>query len=179
MTSAEIDRLLFVLIGALAVTGGVSLVSGSPGAAWLFVAHDLLAGLLAVAVVAKLRASVPRAVRGRRWARLAVGLVVTLAALGSLVAGFAWVAGGSLVWLDVGPLRWSLLTVHAVLGLALLPLLVVHLMPKRWRVLRVATMRLRGSSPTVSRRTLLRAAGFGAVAIGLVGTATNLDRLAG
>ncbi len=178
MTSAAIDRLLFVLIGALAVTGGVSLVSGAPGAAWLFVAHDLLAGLLAVAVVAKLRASVPRAVRAGRWPRLAVAIVVTTAAVGSLAAGFAWVAGGALVWLDVGPIRWSLLTIHAVLGVALAPLLVVHLVPRRWRVLRIPAARLQ-DSPNLSRRALLQAAGSSVIAIGLVVAATNLDRLAG
>jgi DMSO/TMAO reductase YedYZ molybdopterin-dependent catalytic subunit len=178
VTSAAIDRLLFVLIGALAVTGGVSLISGAPGAAWLFVLHDLLAGLLAVTVVAKLRASLPRAVHGRRWTRLAVALVVTIAAVGSLVAGFVWVAGGSLVWLDVGPLRWSLLTIHAVFGVALLPLLVVHLVPRRWRVLRVpATGAV--DSLILSRRALLGAAGYSVIAVGLVAAATNLDRLAG
>src|SRR5829696_7950561 len=102
MSSAALDRLLAALIVGLAATGAVSLVSGAPRDAWLFLAHDLLAGALAAAVVVKLARSVPKAVRGRRWARLAVALIVTFLAAGSLVAAFAWVGGGSLVWVDLG-----------------------------------------------------------------------------
>jgi hypothetical protein len=129
---------------------------------------------------------VPRAVRGRRWGRLAVAALVTVAALGSLVAGFAWVAGGSLVWVDLPFIRWSLLTLHVVAGLALVPFVVVHLLPRRWRVLRVHASR-RASSPAtparsgrpLSRRAVLTAAGYGAVAVLLVGGATTLDTLRG
>ena len=64
MSAASLDRLLAALIVGLAATGAVSLVAGAPGHGWMFLAHDLLAGLLAVAVVMKLVRSVPRAVRG-------------------------------------------------------------------------------------------------------------------
>ena len=95
MSAASLDRLLAALIVGLAATGAVSLVAGDPAHGWLFLAHDLLAGLLAVAVV--MRVGAPRAVRGARWGRLAVASLVTLAAVTSLAAGFAWVAGGTLV----------------------------------------------------------------------------------
>src|SRR3954465_10692768 len=102
MSTATVDRLLAVLVAALAATGLTSLLAGSPGLAWLFVAHDLLAGALAAAIVVKPPPSLPRAVRGRRWIRLAVALALSVAAAASVVAGFVWVASGRLVWVDVG-----------------------------------------------------------------------------
>jgi DMSO/TMAO reductase YedYZ molybdopterin-dependent catalytic subunit len=186
VSAASLDRLLAALIVGLAVSGAISLVAGAPGHRWIFVAHDVLAGLLAVAVVTKLVRSVPRAVRGRRWGRLAVASLVTVAALASLVAGFAWVAGGALVWVDLPFIRWSLLTVHVVAGLALVPFVVVHLLPRRWRVLRMRTSRRpsrsstqAGGAPRISRRAVLTAAGYGAMAMLLVGGATTLDTLRG
>src|SRR5215207_2148721 len=84
VSSAALDRLLAALVAGLAVTGGLSLTFGSPSGGWLFLLHDVLAGLLAVAVAAKLRVSVPRAVRSRRWARLVLAGIVSVVAVGSL-----------------------------------------------------------------------------------------------
>ena len=189
MSSAALDRLLAVLIVGLAATGAISLLSGDPADAWLFVLHDLLAGSLAVAVVVKLVRSVPKAVRARRWRPLVVAGLVTLATGGSIVGGFVWVAGGSIVWLDLGFIRWSLLTMHVVAGIALLPLVLVHLAPRRWRVLRVRPPRPVGRpcavrvdsrpGPELSRRGLLEAGGYAAVAVILVGAATTIDTLRG
>ena len=186
MSAASLDRLLAALIVGLAATGTVSLVAGAPDHAWLFLAHDLLAGLLAVAGLMKLLRSVPRAVRGGRWGRLAVASLVTVAALASLAAGFGWVAGGSLVWVDLPFIRWSLLTLHVVAGIALVPFVVVHLLPRRWRVLRVRALPRPSSSsgpgsagPRLSRRAVLTAGGYGAVALLLVGGAATLDTLRG
>ena len=188
MSSAGLDRLLAALIVGLAATGAVSLISGEPGDAWLFLTHDLLAGALAAAVAVKLARSVPKAVRGRRWARLAVATVVTVVAAGSLVAAFVWVAGGSLVWVDLGFIRWTLLTVHVAAGLALIPLVLVHLAPRRWRVLRVrprpatattAPRRTATSGRSLSRRAVLVSGAYGAAAVVLVGTAATLDTLRG
>jgi hypothetical protein len=189
MSSATLDRLLAALIVGLAATGVVSLFSGDPADAWVFLLHDILAGLLAVAVVVKLVRSVPKAVRARRWARLALAGVVAVAASASIVAGFVWVAGGSIVWVDLGFIRWSLLTIHAVAGIALVPLVLVHLAPRRWRVLRVPAARTERpripdatglpSTRRLSRRALLAAGGYAAVAMILVGTATTLDTLRG
>jgi hypothetical protein len=176
MTSAALDRLLAALIAGLAVTGGLTLVSGAPGDAWLFLVHDLLAGALVAAIAVKLARSVPRAVRGRRRARLVVAAVVTLAALASLGPAFAWVAGGSLVWADVGPLRWTLITVHAAAGIALVPLLVVHLVPGRWRVLRPPSS---ARGPVVSRRAVVAAGAYAGAAVLLVGLAGALDAVRG
>ena len=130
MSSASLDRFLAVLVVLLATTGLVSLRTGAPGGAWLFVFHGVLAGLLVVALVLKVRRSVPRAVTGRRWWRLALGLLITIGAAAALAAGYLWVALGEIVWLDVaGLMRWTLLTVHAWIGLVLVPLVVIHLLP--------------------------------------------------
>jgi hypothetical protein len=189
MSLAALDRLLAALIVGLAATGLVSLVSGDPTNGWLFILHDVLAGFLAVAVVAKLMRAVPKAVHARRWGPLTVAGLVMVAAGTSIAAGFVSVAGGSIVWVDLGFVRWSLLTLHAVAGVALVPLVLVHLAPRRWRVLRVhALRRARAPSPdpiarrrngNSSRRAFLAAGGYAAIAMILVGTATTLDTLRG
>src|SRR5918993_750212 len=101
MSMAALDRLLAALIVGLAATGGISLLAGAPTDAWLFLLHDVLAGMLAVAIVAKLVRSVPKAVRARRWGPLAIAGLVTLAAGGAVVPAVPWGARGSLLW--VGP----------------------------------------------------------------------------
>ncbi|HKF85252.1 MAG TPA: molybdopterin-dependent oxidoreductase [Candidatus Limnocylindrales bacterium] len=184
MSSAGLDRLLAALIVGLGATGALSLVSGDPADAWVFVAHDLLAAALLAGVVVKLARSVPRAVRARRWSRLAVAALVTTASVASLVGGFLWVLGASIIWVDLGVIRWSLLTVHAVAGLALLPLVLVHLLPRRWRILRPRTRRtLSDPGPAVtariSRRALLVGGAYGAVSVLLVGAAATVDTLRG
>src|SRR3954453_21954571 len=110
MSSAVLDRLLAALIVGLAASGALSLLSGAPADAWLFVLHDVLAAFLAVAVVAKLVRSVPTAVRGRRGGRLAVAAIDTAVASTSTLAGFGWVAASWMVWVVLGLIRWSVLT---------------------------------------------------------------------
>ena len=123
MTSASLDRLLAVLVVLRAATGLLTLRAGRPDAAWLFVAHGIGAGVLTVAVVLKIRRSLPRAVGGRRWWRLGLGLALSGGVMAALAAGYLWVALGQIVWLDVaGLMRWTLLTVHAWIGLVLFPL---------------------------------------------------------
>src|SRR5262249_11688995 len=126
MTSASLDRLLALLLAALAATGLVTLLAGSPETAWLFVLHDLLAGALAATVVLKLARSLPRAVGGRHWLRLGVAIPMSFVVVASIVAGFAWVAGGLLVWVDLGVVRWTLLKAPVWPGPVVVPLAVVH-----------------------------------------------------
>jgi len=153
---ASLDRILAVLVVALAATGLASLWAGRTSDAWLFATHGVLAGMLAAAVALKVRRSVPRAVRARRSRRLALGLVLTVAASGALAAGYLWVAAGTVAWVDIPSLgRWTVLTIHAWVGLALLPLIVLHLVPTRWRLLRPRTAGRGG--PLVSRRQALGA----------------------
>lgn len=172
MTSAALDRLLALLVVAMAATGLLSLRAGAPGQAWLFATHGLLAGALALAVALKVRRSVPRAVAGRpgrrRVARLALGLTVALVAAAALTGGYLWVALGELVWLDVPAVgRWTVLTLHAWVGLVLVPLVFVHLLPSRWRLLRPGARAVERARGRLLTRRALLAGGM----LGLAGAA--------
>ena len=147
MSHATLDRVLAVLVVAMAATGLLSLRAGAADTAWVFTLHAALGGSLLAATVWKLRRSVPRAARSGRWRRLALGLLVSLGVVAALTGGFLWVASGEL--LTVG--TWTVLTLHAWIGLLVVPLVVVHLLPRRWRVLRPLPRN------GVSRRTVLAA----------------------
>lgn len=169
MSHATLDRVLAVLVVALAATGLLSLRAGTADTAWVFTLHAVLGGSLLAATVVKLRRSVPPAVRAGRWRRLALGSLVSLGVVASVTGGFLWSASGEL--LTVG--TWTVLTLHAWAGILVVPLVVVHLLPHRWRVLR---------SPArngVSRRTVLAAGGLALVGIGAFGVASLTDRLRG
>lgn len=183
VTSAGLDRLLAFLVVALAATGLVSLRMGAAGDVWLFAAHGVLGGALAIAVGWKIGRSMPKAVRARRWARAALGLLVSVATLAALVGGFAWVAGGRMLSLG----SWTILTIHAWIGLALVPLVLVHLLPGRWRLL-VPRPGMRNGAETgrrdipggrISRRQLVIGGVFGVGSLLLFGAAQVADRLAG
>jgi hypothetical protein len=174
MSSAALDRLLAVLVMTMATTGLLTLRAGHPSAAWLFVLHGVVGGCLLAAVLLKLHRSVPRAISRRSWPRLVLGGLVAVLALGSLIAGFAWAASGQLVML--GP--WTVLTLHAVLGLALVPIVVLHLLPQRWRLLRP---RRPSAAPgqRLSRRSVLAAGFLGAFSLAVWGGVGVVDRLRG
>jgi hypothetical protein len=181
MSGAAVDRALAVLLVAMAATGLLTLRSGDPNETWVFVAHDLVGGALALAVAIKLAQSVPHAVGRRRFVRLAFGLVVALLAVGALAGGYLWVAGGELLWVDVGSVgRWTVLTLHAWAGLVLAPLVVLHVLPRRWRVLRPPrSMPNRAGSRAISRRTLVAGGALTVAGLGLWGAANTLEILGG
>src|SRR5207253_1928377 len=112
-------------------SGGLTLRAGSVDVAWVFTVHALIGGALAAAIVLKLLRSVPPAVAGLRWRRLLIATVVTVVAAAGLVGGYAWVIAGGV------PSAWgfTILTLHAWAGLVLLPVVLVHLVPRRWRLL--------------------------------------------
>ena len=175
ISDVGLDRILALLVVAITGTGLLTLRAGAPGAAWVFVLHGLLGGALLLAVVLKLRRSVPRAVAAGRWRRLVAALAVGLVVLGALAGGFAWVARGQLV--QVGP--WTLLTLHAVLGLVILPLVVLHLLPRRWRLLRPRRGAGGSAGAVLTRRSMLAAALFSVASVGAWGAAAALERVAG
>lgn len=181
LSSAALDRLLAVLVLALAATGTASLWAGRPPDGWLFVAHGILAGMLAFAVALKVRRSVPRAMRRGRITRLVLGLTVTFAAVAALTAGYLWVVAGVPLWVDVPAVgRWTILTVHAWMGLVLVPLVVVHLLPTRWRLLRPGRRAITGSgSALASRRALVAAGMLGIAGVGTWIAADAADRARG
>jgi DMSO/TMAO reductase YedYZ molybdopterin-dependent catalytic subunit len=175
MTNATLDRLLALLVVAMAVTGLLSLRAGSPAWAWLFALHGVLGGSLVAAVALKLRRSVPRARRAGRASRLAMGLAISLVASAALAGGFAWVAGGSI--LTVG--TWTVLTLHAWIGLFLVPLVAIHLLPRRWRLLRPGPAAFRRAQAGLSRRSVLAGAGLAAVGLTGYGLANLVERWRG
>lgn len=181
MTSASLDRLLAVLVVLMATTGLVSLRAGRPEDAWLFVAHGLGAGVLTILVALKVRRSVPRAVQGRRWWRLGLGLAISIGVVAALAAGYLWVALGQIVWVDVAGLaRWTLLTVHAWIGLVLVPLVVIHLVPRRWRLLRPGPTSLeQARDRLLTRRSLVVGGGLLGAAIALRGVADAVEIVRG
>ena len=169
MSQATLDRVLAVLVVSMAATGLLSLRAGVADTAWVFTLHAVLGGSLLAATALKLRRSVPRAARAGRWRRLALGSLVSFGVVAALTGGFLWVASGEL--LTVG--TWTVLTLHAWVGLLVVPLVVVHLLPRRWRVLRPPPR------SGVSRRTVLAAGGLGLVGIAAFGVAALTDRLRG
>ena len=116
----------------MAATGLLSLRAGAADQAWVFTLHAVLGGSLLAATVVKLRRSVPKAARAGRWRRLALASLVSLGVVAALTGGFLWVASGEL--LTVG--TWTVLTLHAWVGLLVVPLVALHLLPRRWRLLR-------------------------------------------
>jgi hypothetical protein len=170
MGNATLDRLLAVLVVAQVVSGLLTLRAGVPATAVLFWFHGLIGGALLVAAAEKLRRSVGPAVRRRRWRRLALGALLTLMVAAALSGGFAWVASGRI--LSIGP--WTILTLHVWAGLAIIPIVVLHLLPRRWRLLEP-----RISAPRISRRTALALGGVAVLGAIAWGAANVLDRVQG
>ena len=181
MTSASVDRLLAILVVGLSATGIGSLWLGAASGTWVFIVHAWLAGVLVTATFLKLRASVPRAIRARRWAPLALSLALTFLVVGALAAGYLWAASGTVIWVDVaGLIRWSVLTIHAWLGLAVLPIVVLHLVPRRWRLLRPGSKAAAtAATRMLSRRALVTGTALGAISIGLSVGAASIERVVG
>ena len=150
MSGATLDRLLAILLVTQLVSGLLTLRAGVPATAPLFWLHGLIGGALLVAAAEKLRRSVGPAIHARRWRQLALGALLTLLVSAALAGGFGWVASGR-IW-AIGP--WTVLTLHVWAALAIVPIAVVHLMPRRWRLLRPRTRR---QGTRISRRTLLAA----------------------
>lgn len=173
MSAAALDRLLAFLVTAQLITGLLSLRAGSPPTAPLFVLHGLLGGSLLAAIALKLRRSVPGAVAARRWGALGLALLLALAASAALAGGFAWVLSGRI--LTLGP--WTVLTLHVWAALCLVPILVAHLSPRRWRVLRPPRRRA-GAAP-ISRRTALGMIGLGALGLGAWLSANLVEQVTG
>ena len=117
-----VDASLLVAVVVLLATGATSLVSGSPGRAWVFDIH-VVAGLATVVLLAwKLRRVRHRVAPDRLDGTRLVSVLLAVVATGALATGVWWVFGGQL---DLGP--WGLLNLHIGLGLLVPVLLVVHL----------------------------------------------------
>jgi DMSO/TMAO reductase YedYZ molybdopterin-dependent catalytic subunit len=181
MTNAALDRLLAVLVLAAAGSGLATLRAGAPANAWVFTLHAVVAGSLAAAVALKLRRSLPRATRAGRPVRLAVGLLLSLIVVTALGGGYLWIASGQMP--AIGSM--TVLTLHAWAGLVLIPIVAVHLLPRRWRLLRPPAAGVRRTADRrVSRRAALAGgslglAGLALAGLAVTGAATLADRLGG
>lgn len=175
ITTAALDRLLAILLFLILGTGALTLRSGSSNAAWVFALHALVGGALFAAVVWKLARSGRRAAAQGRWAALAFGVLLAAGVLGALGGGFYWVASGQLT--VVG--RWTVLTIHSLLGLAVVGLLAIHMFPRRWRVLRPAAVLSAARGDLVSRRSLFVLGALSAASAFAYALTAQLERLNG
>src|SRR3954447_22177553 len=131
-----------------------SLFAASPGEAWVFVVHDVLAFALAGLLVVKMRRVWRRVFGPEDWDRLVKpGGIATALVAAALVSGWVWAGGGR------GALAgFTLLSWHLVLGWAVTAGVAVHAFVRRRR-LRAADL--------ADRRQFLVAAGgiVGAMAL--------------
>jgi DMSO/TMAO reductase YedYZ molybdopterin-dependent catalytic subunit len=174
MSTVALDRLLAILLAAQLATGLLTLRAGVPATLPLFILHGLLGGTLLAAIGLKLARSVPVAWRRRRWGRVSLGGLLAFGALAAVGGGFAWVASGRI--LSVGP--WTVLTLHVWAALALVPILAVHLLPHRWRLLRPRN-RPRSPGGRLPRRAFLAGGALALAGAGAVVAANVLDRVRG
>jgi DMSO/TMAO reductase YedYZ molybdopterin-dependent catalytic subunit len=116
-----VDALLLAGVVVAGLTGVGSILAGTPSDAWVFWLHGVAGVVLVGALAAKL-ARVRHRLRGR-WTRTVwVSVALTALAVLALATGLAWTLG---IVEQVGP--FTLLVLHAYVGLALLPVFLVHL----------------------------------------------------
>lgn len=143
MTARVTDWALAMLVAALAVSGALTALAGSPRAAWVFAVHDGIAAALALVLVVKLRRVWSRVANRRRWDRR-TGLGATALALagGTFGAGALWANGAR-----PGVGGYSLLSVHDALGAVLVLSVAAHMVAR--------AKRLRGRDLTNRRQFLI------------------------
>lgn len=173
MRPVSLDRLLAVLVVAMVTTGLLTLRAGTPASGWVVVLHGLLAGALGLATALKIRQSVPRAVRGRRRRALAVAALVGLGVVMALAGGWYWAASGAIPSIR----GFTILVLHAWVGLVLLPLAVVHLLPRRWRALRPRSRVPARPRPTIARRAVLVGGVFALAGVGAYAATSLIERI--
>jgi len=138
-----VDWSLFVLVAFEVGSGLVSFTLGTPNWWPVFWAHRI-AGLTLIGVLAfKLARVRYRLTDSDQWRpSTALSVLTLVAALGALSTGIAWAVG-----VDVRLSYWTLLSVHVGFGLALVPLLLVHVRSR---------FRLPRRADVDGRRTALR-----------------------
>ncbi|MFQ3320325.1 MAG: cytochrome b561 [Natronomonas sp.] len=117
-----LDGSLLLAVAFVLTTGIVSLYSGRPSRAWVFLTHGIGGLTLAGLVALKLRRVRHRVAGGLRNAVIALSVLLAAVTIGALATGTAWVLGADL---DLGP--WGLLNLHIGLGLLVAGLLAGHL----------------------------------------------------
>ena len=133
-----VDWSLFALVGLAAATGLTSFWVGHPAGAAVFWTHAVAGLAMLPLLFVKFRRVAGRVRDRRAWDR-ATPLSIALAAVAVAAAatGVAWAVG---VTVPLG--IWTLLNLHILVGVLLVPLLLVHLRA-RYRPLRRADVRER------------------------------------
>lgn len=164
-----VDWSILGAVGFAVTTGLLSLVSGRPADALVFVAHGMGGLALVVLLFWKLRRVRYRILNRASWDRYTpVSILLAIVALAALVSGVVWVFGADLT---LGP--WGLLNLHIGLGLLVVPLVLYHLRGR---------FRLPERSDFTERRTALSYVallGFGALTWRLQRELNRLWGLAG
>jgi DMSO/TMAO reductase YedYZ molybdopterin-dependent catalytic subunit len=130
VTPRGTDWGLALVVALLFATGMASLFAASPGDAWVFVAHDVLAFALAGLLVVKMRRVWRRLFDPAQWDRLVKpGVLATLFVAAALASGWLWSGGGR-----ISIAGFTLLSWHLVLGWVLTAAVVVHAFIRRRRM---------------------------------------------
>lgn len=118
-----VDWAILLTLGVALATGVGTMFAGEPADWWIIALH-VVAGLVLLAPLYwKLRRE-RRHLDPRRWSLgTASSILLSALALATVATGLAWAFG-----LAFGVLAFSGLVVHAFLGLALVPVLLVHLL---------------------------------------------------
>lgn len=140
---------LLILLGVQLITGFLGLINGSESRGWILRLHDI-AGYALVAILAWKGAIIFDVFSRSRWrlnfSRLSF-IILTLILLGLLATGLIWTYAG-----PVYLFGFSLMTMHALLAIALVLLLAWHVFARQF-ILRVPQAR--------DRRAFLRLASTG------------------
>ena len=179
MTASRLDRLapparlvdwsILTLVALEVASGLVSLVTGTPDWGWLFVVHSVGGVTLLVMLFWKFRRVRPRVTNRSLWdGGTPVSILLGTLALAAFVTGTVWTLTGVV---RIG--LYTLLTIHMVLGLLVVPVLLWHLRHRfRWPTRR----NVEGRREAI-RFTAL--AGFGALTWRVEEAASSLLGLAG
>jgi molybdopterin-dependent oxidoreductase-like protein protein len=123
VTPRGTDWSLALLVSLLFATGLLTWFSGDEGGAWVFDAHGIAGGALAILLVWKLRRVARRVLDPASWdRRTGAGLAVLAFVALTLLSGGVWSSFGSLVLAGYTLLAW-----HSVLGAVLTFAVAVHL----------------------------------------------------
>jgi DMSO/TMAO reductase YedYZ molybdopterin-dependent catalytic subunit len=170
MNARAVNVAILLLLTFELATGLGSFLVGEPDGRWLFWLHR--AGGLALVVLLLWKAGIAASSYRSRGATAGTGLstVFGVLFLGSLATGLLWATVG-LPWVPVPVLgRWTVLSLHVALSLALIPLFVVHL-GLRWP--------RPGRADLLGRRAVLRMLGLLAVGFVLWRIQEALTKLVG
>src|SRR3954453_17026909 len=118
------------MVALLFASGMASLFAASPGEAWVFAVHEVLAFVLAGLLVVKMRRVWRRVFGPEDWDRLVKpGVIATALVAAALASGWVWSGGGR-----VSLAGFTLLSWHLVLGWALTAAVALHAFIRRRRL---------------------------------------------